>query len=127
MKNAIVWTTAHSIVCQIAVKHMQKLGYTVEERNVSNSKFWTKTKLLEAIPGVKTLPQVVVDGTVIGGIKQLHANPAFAIPKTTAVVNKAQVSSMKADRKKKIADDKAAVAQARKTRIAQTLAAHKGK
>ena len=57
----------------------------------------------------------------------MHANPAFAIPKTTAVVNKAQVSSMKADRKKKIADDKAAVAQARKTRIAQTLAAHKGK
>jgi glutaredoxin 3 len=45
-------------------------GIQYEERNISQGA-WTKEQLMEAVPHARTLPQVIVDGNLIGGYDQL--------------------------------------------------------
>ena len=45
-------------------------GIEFEERNVSTD--WTKEQLLEAIPSARTVPQIVLDGELIGGFTELR-------------------------------------------------------
>jgi glutaredoxin 3 len=40
-----------------------------EERKIGDG--WTKEELLEEIPTARTLPQIVIDGKVIGGFTEL--------------------------------------------------------
>jgi glutaredoxin 3 len=45
-------------------------GIQYEERNISQGA-WTKEQLMEAVPHARTLPQVILDGNLIGGYDQL--------------------------------------------------------
>jgi glutaredoxin 3 len=45
-------------------------GVEYEERNISEGP-WTKEQLLEAVPHARTLPQIILDGNLIGGYEQL--------------------------------------------------------
>jgi glutaredoxin 3 len=45
-------------------------GVEYEERNISEGP-WTKEQLLEAVPHARTLPQIILDGNLIGGYDQL--------------------------------------------------------
>jgi len=45
-------------------------GIEYEERNISQGA-WTKEQLMEAVPHARTLPQVMLDGNLIGGYDQL--------------------------------------------------------
>ena len=40
-----------------------------EERKLGNG--WTKEQLLESAPGAMTVPQIILDGKLIGGYEQL--------------------------------------------------------
>ena len=46
-------------------------GIDYEERNISAG-VWTREQLLEACPAARTVPQIVIDGGVIGGYDQLE-------------------------------------------------------
>jgi glutaredoxin len=76
-KNAIVWTNGINADCVIAISTLGKMGYTVEERNISANNPWNHDLLVAAIPGAKSLPQIVINNTVIGGLKELRATQEF--------------------------------------------------
>jgi glutaredoxin len=76
-KNAIVWTKTNSQDCLTAISTLKKMGYTVEERNTSAHNPWDNAALLAAIPSAKSVPQIVIDETVIGGLTELRATQEF--------------------------------------------------
>ncbi len=49
---------------------MNTKGIQFEERNIESGK-WTTAQLLEAAPGVRSVPQIVIDGKLIGGYDKL--------------------------------------------------------
>jgi glutaredoxin 3 len=46
-------------------------GIQFEERKIGDG--WTKEDLLEAIPTARTVPQIILDGQLIGGFTELKA------------------------------------------------------
>lgn len=74
-KNAIVWTKSNSPACLEAIRTLRNLGYTVEERNVALHRPWSIADLRAAIPGAMTVPQIVIDDTVIGGVEAIASLP----------------------------------------------------
>lgn len=67
--KAIVWSKNDCPYCVQAKNLLNMKGIEFEERNVQ--KDWTKEQLLEAVPGARTLPQVFIDDTLIGGFDKL--------------------------------------------------------
>jgi len=47
-------------------------GIEFEERNIN--KDYTKEQLLEAVPTARTVPQIFLDGELIGGFTELRAH-----------------------------------------------------
>ena len=104
-KNAIVWTNSKSLDCRIAVGILKRLKYTVEERNIDTNRPWSSKLLTDAIPGATTVPQIVIDETVIGGLDALKALPevqatkpaprAANAPKTKPDRDAAKVSAVR--------------------------------
>jgi glutaredoxin len=45
-------------------------GVEYEERNISQGP-WTREQLLAAVPHARTLPQVILDGNLVGGYDRL--------------------------------------------------------
>jgi glutaredoxin 3 len=70
MKKAVVWSKDSCPFCVQAKALLESKGIEFEERNVS--KDWTKEQLLEAVPTARTLPQIFVDDTYIGGFTELR-------------------------------------------------------
>ena len=70
MKKAVVWSKDSCPFCVQAKALLESRGIEFEERNVS--KDWTREQLLEAVPTARTLPQIFVDDTYIGGFTELR-------------------------------------------------------
>ena len=68
--QAVVWSKDSCPFCVQAKALLESRGIEFEERNVS--KDWTKEQLLEAVPTARTLPQIFVDDTYIGGFTELR-------------------------------------------------------
>lgn len=83
MSKAIVWTKGTEPQCQEAIKLLKDMGMEVEERNVSTDVKWNVAKFKAAVPGAKTIPQIIIDDQLIGGLPQLKALPEAA-PKMSA-------------------------------------------
>jgi glutaredoxin len=69
--KAIVWSKNQCPYCDQAKALLKMKGIEFEERNVS--KDWTKEQLLEAVPTARTVPQIILDGELIGGFTELKA------------------------------------------------------
>jgi glutaredoxin 3 len=67
--KAIVWSKDQCPFCVQAKNLLEMKGIEYEERNVS--KDWTKEQLLEAVPGARTVPQIFLDGELVGGFDKL--------------------------------------------------------
>jgi glutaredoxin-related protein len=67
--KAVVWSKDNCPFCDQAKNLLKMKGIEFEERNVT--KDWTKEQLLEAVPGARTVPQIFLDETLIGGFDQL--------------------------------------------------------
>jgi glutaredoxin len=67
--KAIVWSKNQCPFCDQAKNLLKMKGIEYEERNVSMD--WTKEQLLEAIPTARTVPQIVLDGELVGGFNEL--------------------------------------------------------
>ena len=73
-KTAIVWTESENNEGTRAANHLRRIGAKVEVREIDNSQ-WRKSDAEAAIPGYTSLPQIIFDGTVIGDLAALLANP----------------------------------------------------
>jgi glutaredoxin len=107
-KNAIVWTKTSSSPSREAVVTLRKLGYTVEERNVSLHRPWTIADLKAAIPSATTVPQIVIDDVAIGGLEGIANLPeAQAAAETRAAANAARAQRPSGQQRQDIQQRKA--------------------
>ena len=73
-KTAIVWTKSENREGTKAANLLRRIGAKVEVREIDNSN-WKKKDVETAVPGYTKLPQVVVDGTVIGDFAAVLLHP----------------------------------------------------
>ncbi len=67
--KAILWSKYHCPNCDQAKSLLKLKGISFEERKIGDG--WTKEELLEAVPNAKTVPQIFIDDTLIGGYAEL--------------------------------------------------------
>jgi glutaredoxin 3 len=68
--KAIVWSKDHCPFCDQAKNLLKLKGIEYEERNINYN--WTREQLLEAVPDARTVPQIFLDGKLIGGFTELR-------------------------------------------------------
>jgi glutaredoxin 3 len=67
--KAIVWSKHHCPYCDQAKALLTQKGIEFEERKVGDG--YTREDLLEAVPSARTVPQIFLDGNLIGGFTEL--------------------------------------------------------
>ena len=67
--NVIVWSKYHCPFCDMAKNLLEQRGIAFEERKIGDG--YTREDLLENIPTARTVPQIIIDGEVIGGYNDL--------------------------------------------------------
>lgn len=67
----IVWTKPGCPYCDMAKNLLNSKGIEFEERNIGSG--WTREQLLEAVPTAKTVPQIFLDGKLVGGYTHLKS------------------------------------------------------
>jgi glutaredoxin len=68
--KAVVWSKNACPFCDQAKNLLKLKGIEYEERNISTD--WTREQLLEAVPDARTVPQIFLDGELIGGFTELR-------------------------------------------------------
>lgn len=63
--NAIIWSKDMCPYCERAKALLKQKGIQYEERKIGAG--YTREQLLESVPTAKTVPQIFLDGKLIGG------------------------------------------------------------
>jgi glutaredoxin len=69
--KAIVWSKDNCPFCDQAKSLLKMKGIEFEERKIGHG--YTKEQLLEAVPSARTVPQIFLDESLIGGFTELKA------------------------------------------------------
>lgn len=72
MTTAVVWSKNQCPYCDQAKALLKAKGIAFEEKKIGNG--YTKEELLEAVPGARTVPQIFLDGKLIGGFTELRTH-----------------------------------------------------
>jgi glutaredoxin len=67
--QVIVWSKYNCPYCDQAKMLLNQRGLKFEERKIGDG--YTKEELLESIPTARTVPQIIIDGELIGGFTEL--------------------------------------------------------
>ena len=67
--KAIVWSKYHCPYCDQAKALLTSKGIQFEEKKIGDG--YTKEELLEAVPTARTVPQIFLDGELVGGFNEL--------------------------------------------------------
>lgn len=67
--NVIVWSKYDCAFCDQAKELLNQKGIKFEERKIGDG--YTKEDLLEAVPTARSVPQIFIDGQLIGGFDKL--------------------------------------------------------
>jgi glutaredoxin len=67
--TAIVWSKYNCPYCDQAKALLKQRGIKYEERKIGDG--YSKEELLEAVPTARTVPQIFLDGNLIGGFTEL--------------------------------------------------------
>ena len=67
--KAIVWSKLCCPFCDQAKALLERKGIEFEEKKIGEG--YTKEQLLEAVPNARTVPQIFLDGELIGGFTEL--------------------------------------------------------
>ena len=67
--TTIVWSKYNCPFCDQAKKLLESKGIQFEERKIGDG--WTKEDLLEAVPNARTVPQIFMNGELVGGFGEL--------------------------------------------------------
>lgn len=70
--KAVVWSKPACPYCDQAKALLKLKGIEIEERIVGNG--YTKEQLIEAVPGARTVPQIILDEKLIGGFQELRTH-----------------------------------------------------
>lgn len=68
--KAIVWSKYHCPYCDQAKALLKSRNIEFEEKKIGDG--YTKEELLEAVPTARTVPQIFLDGKLIGGFTDLQ-------------------------------------------------------
>jgi glutaredoxin len=69
--KAIIWSKDYCPYCVNAKALLERKGIEYEERKIGEG--YTKEDLLEAVPSARTVPQIFLDGELVGGFTELRA------------------------------------------------------
>jgi glutaredoxin len=69
--KAIVWSKDHCPFCDQAKNLLKVKNIEFEEKKIGHG--YTKEDLLEAVPTARTVPQIFLDESLIGGFTELKA------------------------------------------------------
>jgi glutaredoxin len=67
--TAIVWSKYNCPYCDQAKALLKQRGIKYEERKIGDG--YSREELLEAVPTARTVPQIFLDGNLIGGFTEL--------------------------------------------------------
>jgi glutaredoxin 3 len=67
--EVVVWSKYNCHFCDQAKALLTQKNIKFEERKIGDG--WTKEELLETVPTARTLPQIIIDGSVVGGFNEL--------------------------------------------------------
>lgn len=67
--TAVVWSKDNCPYCDQAKSLLKQKGIEIEERKIGHG--YTREDLLEAVPNARTVPQIFLDGNLIGGFTEL--------------------------------------------------------
>ena len=67
-----MWSKVQCPFCDMAKTLLKNKGIVFEERMIGVG--WTREQLLESIPNARTVPQIILNGVLIGGYEQLKAH-----------------------------------------------------
>lgn len=67
--KAVIWSKDNCQFCIKAKTLLDIKGVPYEERKIGAG--WTKEQLLEAVPTARTVPQIFLDETYLGGYEEL--------------------------------------------------------
>ena len=68
--KAVVWSKYHCPYCDQAKALLKSKNIEFEERKIGDG--WSKEELLAEVPTAKSVPQIILDGQLIGGYKELE-------------------------------------------------------
>jgi glutaredoxin 3 len=68
--TAVVWSKYNCPYCDQAKALLKQQGIKFEERKIGDG--YTREELLEAVPNARTVPQIIINGTSIGGFTELR-------------------------------------------------------
>lgn len=69
MNSTVVWSKDMCPYCEQAKTLLKNKGINFEERKIGSG--WTREQLLEAVPTARTVPQIVLNGELVGGFTEL--------------------------------------------------------
>jgi glutaredoxin len=67
--KAVIWSKYQCPYCDQAKTLLKQKGIEFEEKKIGDG--FTKEDLLEAVPTARTVPQIFLDGKLIGGFTEL--------------------------------------------------------
>ena len=67
--KAIVWSKYHCPYCDQAKALLTSKGIQFEEKKIGDG--YSKEELLEAVPNARSVPQIFLDGELVGGFNEL--------------------------------------------------------
>ena len=70
--KAVVWSKDNCPFCEQAKGILKMKGIEFEEKKIGHG--FTKEDLLEAVPAARTVPQIFIDGNLIGGFTELKTH-----------------------------------------------------
>jgi len=65
----IIWSKFDCSFCERAKHEFKKRDLSYEERIIGAG--WTKEQLLEVVPNARSVPQIFIDETYVGGYTEL--------------------------------------------------------
>ena len=68
--TAIVWSKYDCPYCDQAKALLKNKGIQFEEKKIGDG--YTKEDLLEAVPTARSVPQIFLDGELVGGFTELR-------------------------------------------------------
>jgi glutaredoxin 3 len=70
--KAVIWSKYHCPYCDQAKALLTQKGIPFEEKKIGDG--YTKEELLEAVPNARTVPQIFLNETLIGGFTELRSH-----------------------------------------------------
>lgn len=67
--RAIIWSKYQCPNCDQAKALLEQREISYEERKIGDG--YSKEELLEDVPGARSVPQIIIDGKLIGGLNEL--------------------------------------------------------